>query len=151
MRDSRLPFWTLVVLLLVAAPAVGARAGDDELLRCRFPEPPVVPEGRGADEDDMARAGDGVRAFLAAMQGSLDCLDAYEASRGTALTAAERAALVVLHNNGVDQMHAVADAYNAQLTRMREAAECGGLARSDHCVKFVPEASAGLLRGGIQH
>ena len=61
---------TAVLAALIAAPA-GAMAAND----CDRPEPPVVPDGATATEDELATAGSDVRSFVAASQDYLVCLE----------------------------------------------------------------------------
>jgi len=95
-----------------------AAAADDQLLACRFANPPVVPSGTKADSATMESTATSVRQFVADMQRSLDCLDAL-----TKTTDIDDVQLQLLHDNGVDQMHAIADAFNRELAifRAREA------------------------------
>jgi hypothetical protein len=109
-------------ILVVAAAASWlsgqSLAADDQLLACRFANPPVVPSGTKADSATMATTATSVRQFVADMQHSLDCLDAL-----TTTTDMYDAQLQLLRDNGVNQMHAIADAFNRELAifRAREA------------------------------
>lgn len=117
-QERRIPRAYLVGWWLAAALAGGtAQASDDRLLACRFAEPPVIPSGAEADADEMAATERRVRKFVGAMQDSLDCLNALAEAEGTSDT--ERARLVALHDNGVDQMRAIADAFNRELKAFR--------------------------------
>lgn len=95
-------------------------ASDNQaaLLACRFPEPPVIPDGATAEFENMDAAGLSVRNWVKAMQGSLDCLDALTTSADIA--GEDRAKAVALYNNGVDQINTVAAAFNHQLEVFRD-------------------------------
>ena len=82
---------------------------------CNFPEVPDMVDGTAASEEKMASAAAAVREFVTAMQSSLQCIDTVEAGLGAGITAEQKAALNVLYNNGVDQMNAIAEAYNTQV------------------------------------
>lgn len=104
-------------LLLAVLSGGNLQASDDGVLACRFAEPPVIPSGDKADADEMATTENRVRKFVRAMRDSLDCLNALAEAEGT--TDAERARLFALHDNGVDQMHAIAEAFNRELKAFR--------------------------------
>lgn len=128
------------VLLWTGVLCGGVEASEVELLRCRLPVPPEIPDGLTATETELADAGEAVRAFVADVQHSLDCLDAL----APGLPANLRARVPLLYNNGVDQMHEVADAYNAQLRRRAARQEqCGGLDPTVHCTQFIPRSPDG--------
>ena len=74
-------------------------AADDQLLACRFANPPVVPSGTTSDSATMATTVTSVRQFVADMQHSLDCLDAL-----TTTTDIDDAQLQLLHDNGANQL-----------------------------------------------
>lgn len=98
---------TAVLAALIAAPS-GAMAADD----CDRPEPPVVPDGATATEDELATAGSDVRSFVGASQDYLVCLEAKEAGYGADITPAQQALVNAVYNAGVEAMEAAAGAYN---------------------------------------
>jgi len=108
----------LAVVLGVAAGALQAAELDIE--HCKFPEPPVVPEGAEATEAEMGQAGADVREFVANIQSSLECLTEAEQAMGEDITEEQQAQLVAVYNNGVDQMNSVAQNYNAQVRAYKE-------------------------------
>ena len=108
---ARHRWWLGAVVVLLSGPV---HAGDDPLLACRFAEPPVVPGGATADAATMEAAAAQVRQFVTDMQGPLDCLNGLDADSDTAA-----AQLRLLHDNGVDQMHAIAKAFNRELAIFR--------------------------------
>lgn len=103
--------------LLMAALAQGAEqeAAEVDISHCRFPETPTIPDGAAATESEMGQAGADVREFIADTQASLECLAEVEASLGEEITPEQQAQLIAIHNNGVDQMTAAAERYNAQV------------------------------------
>ncbi len=105
--------FVLIAGLLQVLPGLAAAdtpSSQEQLLACRFATPPTVPSGVNAA---MRRAEKHVRRFIREMQRSLDCLNTVATME--AGTPAERARIVALHDNGVDQMHAIAAAFNRQL------------------------------------
>jgi hypothetical protein len=104
--------------LLVYAGALSATEMD--LDRCDFPGVPSVPDGATASEEALGRAGTEVREFVAGIQSALECLTEVEKSLGDEITVAQQAELVGRYNSGVDQMNAVATAYNAAVRAYRE-------------------------------
>ena len=91
-----------------------------EVGHCKFPTPPSLADGASATEEEMATTGSAVREFVSAMQASLDCLDKVQIDLGKDITAEQEAALTALYNNGVDQMQALAGAYNEQIRAYKE-------------------------------
>jgi len=105
------------ILISVAAMLVASASWAQSIAvsHCRFPEPPSLVDGASATEEDMAAGAAAVRAFVQDMQASLVCIDEVEAGLGEDITAEEKSSLTVLYNNGVDQMSAIAESYNAQV------------------------------------
>jgi hypothetical protein len=112
--------WQLTGIVMALPLSAMSLASESELLRCRFPDPPVVPDATRADAQQMQRAADEVRIYLRNMQGSLDCLADFEQSLGLESSHAVQAQLVTLHNNGIDQMTTIAEAFNRQLKAFDE-------------------------------
>ena len=84
---------------LLGAPACWAQSVD--VGHCKFPEVPEMVDGTVASaEMPFART---------------QCIDTVETGLGAGITAEQKAALNVLYNNGVDQMNAIAEAYNTQV------------------------------------
>lgn len=103
----------LASVLLTLAGMAGA--AELEISHCAFPEPPVVPNGETASEDEMSQAGLDVREYVGAVQSSLECLAVAERSIQNEITDEQQGQLVLLYNTGVDQMNEVADDYNEQV------------------------------------
>lgn len=103
-----------VLAALIAAPA-GVLAADE----CDRPEPPVVPDGATATQDELATAGSEVRAFVAASQDYLACLEAKEADYGEDITPVQQALVNAVYNAGVEAMETAAGAYNEAVRAYR--------------------------------
>jgi hypothetical protein len=99
--------------LLMLAGVAGA--AELNISHCEFPQPPVVPNGETATEEEMGQAGVDVREYVGAVQSSLECLAMAERAVQDELTDEQQAQLVGLYNSGVDQMNEVADEYNEQV------------------------------------
>lgn len=105
----------VMVLAMGLLTAGMLQAAELDIAHCKFPEPPTVPDGDAASEAEMGEAGAAVREFVSAVQTSLECLRAAEASLGDEITDEQQAQIVAVYNNGVDQMNAVAESYNEQV------------------------------------
>lgn len=88
------------------APGLVAGAG------CDYPQAPTVPSGESADEEQMREAQKNVRAYLAAAEAYLACLEAMENDPEQPLSERQTEINVARHNAAVDEMHRVTDAYN---------------------------------------
>ncbi len=125
---------TALLMAAVAFPAAAAGAdvakkgGADQaaqqqmtkemtqkMAKCKYPEPPKVPDGATASEAAMGQAGAQVRDYVAGVQSSLQCLSEVEKSMGDDITDDQEATIVAVYNNGVDQMNAIAQEYNKQV------------------------------------
>ncbi|MDZ7668233.1 MAG: hypothetical protein U5Q16_02020 [Gammaproteobacteria bacterium] len=113
-------FAALAVPFSALLLAGAAQAAEMDISHCKFPEPPVVPEGAEATETEMGEAGVAVREFVSGIQSSLECLTAVETSLGEEITEEQQAELVAVYNNGVDQMQSVAENYNAQVRAFKD-------------------------------
>jgi hypothetical protein len=113
MEDEAMRKLLIAGAMLLLAGKVGA-AGLD-ISQCEFPEPPVVPDGQTATEEEMTRAGVDVREYVGGVQGALECLAAAERASADEITQEQQAELVGLYNSGVDQMNEVAEEYNTQV------------------------------------
>ncbi len=122
---------TVLMALLLAAAQAAAATGDagaakaatadnsvdlgQQMSKCKYPDPPKMPDGSKATESEMGQAGADVRDYIAGVQSSLQCLSAIEKSLGDNITKDEEKTLVGTYNKGVDQMNTVADEYNKQV------------------------------------
>jgi hypothetical protein len=110
-----------VAMTAVAMTAAAiAQAAELEIAHCRYPEPPMVPDGATATEAEMGQSGADVREYVAGMESSLECLLAVEESMGEEITEEQQATLVAVYNNGIDQMNAIVNEYNAQVKVYRD-------------------------------
>jgi hypothetical protein len=108
-------------LIGVGALLVGSvHAAELDMSNCVFPEQPEVPSGATASEQEMADAGQAVRAYVAETQGALECLETVEAGLGEEITSDQQAEMVSTYNQGVDGMSAVAESYNAAVRAFKE-------------------------------
>ena len=96
------------VVALGLALAVSARAAEE----CRVPDPPAIPDGASASDDEMLKARRAVAAFIAASDEYVRCL-------GEQIDSAESdapiAALEERHEAAAARMSDVAAKFNAQL------------------------------------
>ncbi|MFM8356078.1 MAG: hypothetical protein ACKOBM_14390 [Gammaproteobacteria bacterium] len=91
-----------------------ACAAEAELLRCRFPEPPRVPDGRAATEAGLAEAGAAVRQFVSGIDASIACIDNFEREQAAGLSADQREQLTAIRANGRAQAVTLAEAFNRE-------------------------------------
>jgi hypothetical protein len=126
----RIPTALATAALLVLPAAVGAQEMSEEEVRahlatiaaaCPRPEAPALPDGATAEEATMASAGRDVRAFVDAANGFLTCLQEHEAGYGDELEAGMEAVIVAVYNDTVEQMEALADAYNDEVRAWKAA------------------------------
>lgn len=122
-------FWAAGCLLAcLAAPAMAQTepaASSVDLSSCTFPEAPTVPDGSSATGDEMADAAAAVREFVTSGQEQLGCLEQLQASLGEEITEEQTTTIVDTYNSRVDQLNAVAGAFNEQVRtfKARPAAE----------------------------
>lgn len=98
--------------VLVVAPSAWAEAPD--VSECEFPDSPEMVDGASISQEQMVAMGTAVRGYVDAMQSALGCIDAVEAKLGEAITPEQKGSLNALYNDGVEQMQALAEAYNEQ-------------------------------------
>ena len=106
----------VLIAALGLGPVTALAAADD----CGRPEPPVVPDGATATEEELGAAGSAVRAFISDSQTYLACLEDKEAAYGEDITPAQQALIDAIYNSGVEAMEAAAAAYNAAVRAYRE-------------------------------
>lgn len=88
--------------LLLAAPAMA----------CNYPVAPDVPNGELADQNQMLDAQSSVRAYLAAAEAYLECLESARTESGEPLPPRQAEINVARYNAMVEEMHRVSDEYN---------------------------------------
>ena len=88
---------------------------------CDYPEAVSVPDGRTATQDEMVSGQRQVKAYMAAMEEYLDCLDAETNAGGEEPTDEQRKILISRHNAAVDEMETLAAAFNEQVRAFKAA------------------------------
>ena len=111
---------SLLTAAVIAAAALAPAAHAD----CSYPHAPVqIPDGNTATLAQMMSAQKAVQAYNQEMTAYLSCIqlerDSRVANVGDKLTKQQKQALEAIevqkHNAAVDQLHAVADQFNAQV------------------------------------
>lgn len=113
---------------LVAASlwAVGAFACDN-------PSIVMLPEGDSVSLQQLLSAQKEVKAYMAAMNQYLACLDGDMKAQGDKAPAQYKSLMVTRHNSAVTEMQSIADAFNKQVKAYKaaSAAKSQGGAQSD--------------------
>ena len=95
-----------------SVPAVAPGAAD-----CVHPEhPPTPPDGATASRDDMLRGHDAVQSFVNRLEGYQACRNGQIDHAGADISPAQKQAWLDAGNTAVDEAHAIADAFGAQLS-----------------------------------
>lgn len=113
-------FWVVTGLLMVGvvgglAAGLAATANAQvelDLSVCALPAEPEVPDGAVATTTQMRDANVAVREYINSGQSQLECLDQLQTAHADSLTEEQRATITAAYNAGVDQLNAVAGAYN---------------------------------------
>ncbi|MDZ7826126.1 MAG: hypothetical protein U5R48_09095 [Gammaproteobacteria bacterium] len=134
---------SLALVIALVAPAIGASPAD--LMACAFPEPPRIAGGCEASDRDFDRSRRAVQRFVSGVEESLACIEAYEATLD-APDDRTQARINGLYNNGVDQMHLIAEAFNHQL-RQREGGCSDDLVSEPGAEAVAPDQLRELQRG----
>ncbi len=121
LRESRMTVvrGAVVGLLLSMTASVGAQEEALDLSTCAFPDAPNVPDGNTASSAEMGDTGAAVRAFVTEGQDQLKCLEKMQAGLGEEITDTQRLQITDTYNAGVDQLNAVAGAYNEAVRSFR--------------------------------
>ena len=110
--------------LLLAGAAVAALAFSPAYADCAYPHAPGrLPDGSTATLKQMLAGMKTVNSYNQRMMGYLSCIklerDSAVAQAGTKLSKKQKAEIQAIeiqkHNAAVDQLHAVADRFNAQV------------------------------------
>ena len=88
---------------------------------CEAPSPVTMPDGATSTRDQMLAAQAQVRAYQAAMNEFVACLDSEVDAQGEQAPAEFKSLMVERHNAAVTEMEAVAAAFNEQLRAFRAA------------------------------
>ena len=111
-------------LLLTAAVIAAAALAPAAYADCSYPQAPSpIPDGSTATLAQMLSMQNSVKAYNEQMNAYLSCIqlerDSRVAQAGDKLTKQQKQALQAIevqkHNAAVDQLHAVADQFNAQV------------------------------------
>ena len=136
----------LALLTALTSPAAAAAAvAPESLMACAFPEPPRIAGGCEASDRDFDRSRRAVQRFVSGVEESLACIEAYEASLD-APDDKTQARINGLYNNGVDQMHLIAEAFNHQLKR-RDGGCSDDLVSEPGAEAVAPDQLRDLQRG----
>lgn len=79
---------------------------------CDYPRSPAVPNGETATQEEMLEAQQRVRAYVAAAEAYLACLESAEADPENPLPQQQAEINVKRYNAMVEEMHRVSDEYN---------------------------------------
>ena len=82
---------------------------------CDYPERVDVPNGKTASQEEMVAGQRAVKDYMTAMQGYLDCLDTETDMESDETSDEQKAILISKHNAAVDEMEAVAQAFNEEV------------------------------------
>ncbi len=85
------------------------------LAECARPQAPQLPDGGTSDLETMVEGQKAVKAYVAETEAYLDCLNEEGAAVADEETPEQQHARVELHNQAVDDMDAVADAFNEEI------------------------------------
>ncbi|MDJ0877421.1 MAG: hypothetical protein QNI86_02360 [Halieaceae bacterium] len=90
---------------------------------CDRPIPPQLPDGASADLETMVEGQKAVKAYVAATEAYLDCLNEEGAAAADEETPEEQLARIELHNKAVDDMEALAAAFNEEIREYKAKGE----------------------------
>ena len=82
---------------------------------CENPTMVSIPDGKSSTLEQMVAAQTQVKAYMAAMQEFLSCVDNEASAKGENAPAEYKSLMVTRHNTAVGEMEAVAAAFNEQL------------------------------------
>lgn len=86
------------------------------VLACDAPSVVAIPDGATSTTEELLEVQAEVRAYMAAMEDYLDCLDQeMEQAGGEEAPAEYRSAMITRYNTAVGEMEAVAAAFNEQV------------------------------------
>lgn len=100
------PYNICSVALLCGLLATGSA------LACEYPRAPALPNGETATEDGMFEAQKNVRAYVAAAEAYLACLEAADVDPENPMMPKQAEINVKRYNAMVDEMHRVSDEFN---------------------------------------
>ena len=88
---------------------------------CESPSPVAIPDGATATREQMLAAQAEVKAYQAAMNEFVACIDSEADAAGEQAPAEFKSLMVERHNAAVAEMEGVADAFNVALRAFRTA------------------------------
>ena len=88
---------------------------------CQNPAMVPIPDGKSSTLEQMVAAQTQVKAYMAAMQEFLSCVDDEASAKGENAPAEYKSLMVTRHNAAVGEMEAVAAAFNEQLKAFKAA------------------------------
>ena len=108
--------------LLTACSIAAASLLAMPALACDNPPLVLVPDGETATMEELVAVQSEVQTYMAAMEEYIGCVDAeLEASGGEDSPALYQSLMVLRHNQGVEEMEVIAEAFNEQVRAYREA------------------------------
>ena len=88
---------------------------------CQNPAMVSIPDGKSSTLEQMVAAQTQVKAYMAAMQDFLSCVDNEASAKGENAPAEYKSLMITRHNTAVTEMEAVAAAFNDQLKAFKAA------------------------------
>lgn len=85
------------------------------LAECSRPTAPELPDGAVSDLETMVAGQKAVKAYVTETEAYLDCLTAEGEAAVDAETPEQQLARIERHNSAVDEMEAVAEAFNEEI------------------------------------
>lgn len=109
---SRMAFWCFAAAAGSCAFAAGA---------CENPQMVTIPDGKSATREQLLEAQNTVKAYMAAMDAYIACIDEESSAKGENAPADYKALMIQRHNSAVTEMETVAAAFNDQVKAFRAA------------------------------
>ena len=107
---------------LLASCVVGIAAYSSfAVAACETPKIPSIPEGKTSTNAQMVAGQDEVKAYMAAMNDYLACVDGEASAKGEDAPAEYKALMVDRHNTAVTEMERVAATFNEQVKAFKAA------------------------------
>lgn len=97
---------------LLLAPLLCGLLAAGQVLACDYPRSPPLPKGETATKEEMLQAQRAVRAYVAAAEAYLACLEAAETDPDNPITPKQAEINLKRYNAMVGEMHRVSDQYN---------------------------------------
>lgn len=108
-------------LASVCAAAALCGSASGAYAACENPTMVSVPDGRTASMEQLLAAQSGVKAYMAAMEEYLACLNNELEAAGEDAPAEFKSLMVTRHNTAVSEMETVAAAFNTQVQAYKAA------------------------------